>query len=333
MAGAVSARDLARIDRLGDAVPARGTAISGKLSAANSESVRLHSRLQVPTFLWGHSGSPVAASIAAVTTSVRRDAVEAARAYLQGLDSFYTLRPGQLDTLAPAATHNFANGAALVKLRNRLDGVDVFREEAAVLLSPEQKLVAIGGFLMGGYAAGAFDRSAAEAAAVVLADWSFAGNLAPTLRVVDTRDGHEYLDLPPGLDSSPDGSRLDVPLRVRPVYFRMPDQLIPAYHIEVQLRDGTRRGAVDYYAYVIAATDLSVLYRQSQTVDAAFSYRVFAETGGNNLPYPSPAGRNGFPSPTGIPDGYQPAFVTPNLVTLQNLPFSRNDPWRYRVSP
>ena len=327
MAGAVSARDLARIDRLGDAVPARGTAITGMLSAANSESVRMHSRLQVPTFLWGNSGSPVAASIAAVTPSVPRNAVDAARSYLRGLDSFYTLRPGQLDTLAPGATHNFANGGALVKLRNRLDGVDVFREEAAVLLSPERKLVAIGGFLMGGYAAGAFDRSAAEAAAVVLSDWSFAGNLAPTLRVVDTRDGHEYLDLPPGLNSSPDGSRLDVPLRVRPVYFRLPDQLIPAYHIEVQMRDGTQRGAVDYYAYVIAATDLSVLYRQSQTVDAAFSYRVFAETGGNNLPYPSPAGRNGFPSSTGIPDGYQPPFVTPNLVTLQNLPFSRNDPW------
>lgn len=287
----------------------------------------MHSRLQVPTFLWGHSGSPVAASIAAVTPSVPRNAVDAARAYLQGLDSFYTLRPGQLDTLPPAVSHNFANGAALVKLRNRLDGVDVFREEAAVLLSPERKLVAIGGFLMGGFAAGAFDRSAAEAAAVVLSDWSFAGSVAPTLRVIDTRDGDEYLDLPAALDRSPDGSRLDAPLRVRPVYFRLPDQLIPAYYIEVQMRDGMRRGAVDYYAYVIAATDLSVLYRQSQTADAAFSYRVFAESGGNNLPYPSPAGRNGFPSPTGIPDGYQPPFVTPNLLTLQNLPFSRNDTW------
>ncbi|MEO7254127.1 MAG: M36 family metallopeptidase, partial [Casimicrobium sp.] len=327
MAGAVSARDLTRIDRLGDAVPARGAALSGLASAAPSEAVRMHSRLQVPTFLWGNSGSPAAASIAAITTSVPRDAAEAARAYLQGLDSLYKLRAGQLDALAPAATHNFANGAVLVKLRNRLDGVEVFREEAAVLLSPDRKLVAIGGFLMGGYAAGAFDRSAAEAATVALSDWSFAGHLAPKLRVVDTRDGHEYLELPPGLDSSPDGSRLDAPLRVQPVYFRMPDHLIPAYYIEVQMRDGMRQGAVDYYAYVIAATDLSVLYRQSQTADAAFSYRVFAESGGNNLPYPSPVGRNGFPSPTGIPDGYQPPFVSPNLVTLQNLPFSRNDPW------
>ena len=127
--------------------------------------------------------------------------------------------------------------------------------------------------------------------------------------------------------SSSDGSRLDAPLRMRRVYFRLPDQLVPAYYIEVQMRDGAQPGAVDYYAYVIAATDLAVLYRQSQVSDASFTYRVFAENTGNNLPFPAPTGRNGFPSLTGIPDGYQAPFVTPNLVTLQNLPFSRNDPW------
>ncbi len=239
LAGAASARDLAAIDRLGDASPARGAKAFATPSAVQGEAIRLHSRLQVPTFLWGNRGGPAAADIAAVAVSAPRDAVTAARAYLQGLGSFYALRPGHLETLPPARTQNFANGAALVRFRNRLDA----------------------------------------------------------------------------------------PLRVRPVYFRLPDQLVPAYYVELQMHDGAQPGGVDYYAYVIAATDLAVLYRQSQTADAAFSYRAFAESGGNNLPYPAPTGRNGFPSPTGLPDGYQPPFVPPNLVTLQNLPFSRNDPW------
>jgi uncharacterized repeat protein (TIGR01451 family) len=321
VADGASARDLTPIDRLGDAAPAPSARASG-----NSEAIRLHSRLGVPTFLWGHGTSPAAARIAAVAASVPRDPVAAARAYLQGLGSFYPVPPGRLDTLPPAATHDFANGAALVKFRNVLDGIEVFREEAAVLLSPERKLVAIGGFLLGGDAA-AFERSAPEAAAVALADWSFGSDIAPALRVTGARGGYEYFDLPPDRARSNDGSRLDAPLRVRPTYFRLPDALLPAYYVEVQVRDGAHPETVDYYAYVIAATDLAVLYRHNQTAHASFTYRLFAESGGNHMPYPAPTGRNGFPSPTGVPDGYQAPFVTSNLVTLQNLPFSRNDPW------
>ena len=69
------------------------------------------------------------------------------------------------------------------------------------------------------------------------------------------------------------------------------------------MHDGAQPGAIDYYAYVVAATDLGVLYRHSQTADAAFTYRVFAETGGSNLPYPSPTGRGAFPSPTATTRG------------------------------
>ena len=45
------------------------------------------------------------------------------------------------------------------------------------------------------------------------------------------------------------------------------------------------------------------------------------------LPLPSPLGRNGFPHPTATPDGYQGAFVASTLINLQNLAFSKNDPW------
>ncbi len=95
----------------------------------------------------------------------------------------------------------------------------------------------------------------------------------------------------------------------------------------MQVRDGNWPNDVDYYAYVISAADGTLLFRRNQTADAAFSYRVFAEPDGANLPLPGPQGRSAFPHPTGTPDGYQAPLQPGSLITLQNAPFSKNDPW------
>ena len=111
------------------------------------------------------------------------------------------------------------------------------------------------------------------------------------------------------------------------MWFRVGADLVPAWYVEVAVRDGRNRRHVDNYAYVVSAVDGSLLFRRNQAAHAAFSYRVLAEPAPPYLPLPGPGGRGGFPHPTGTPDGYQPPFVAPNLVTLENLPFSRNDPW------
>jgi hypothetical protein len=131
----------------------------------------------------------------------------------------------------------------------------------------------------------------------VLKDWSFADGIYATVRRSATRDGHDYYVLQ-GVPASDDGSRVRSPIRVKNVLFRMPETaevsqggLRPAYYIEVELDDGRESGEIDSYAYVVDAADRTVLYRRDLTSNDAFSYRVFAETGGINLPYPSPAGR------------------------------------------
>ena len=123
-----------------------------------------------------------------------------------------------------------------------------------------------------------------------------------------------------------DGSALRS-ARVKRVWFRLPGELVPAWYVEVQVKDGAWPHGVDYYAYVVSAVDGALLFRHDQTADAAFSYRVYAEPVPPYLPLPGPGGRGGFPHPTGTPDGYQPPMVAPNLVTLESAPFSRNDPW------
>ena len=159
-----------------------------------------------------------------------------------------------------------------------------------------------------------------------MADYDFPRSVRTRFAIADGDGGYTRLSLPADAASA-DGSTLAAPARGKRVWFRLGAELVPAYYIEVQVRDGATRGQIDFYAYVIAADDGRLLFRHNQTAHAAFSYRVYAEGTGANLPLPGPQGRNGFPHPTGTPDGYQAPLVAPSLVTLQNAPFSRNDPW------
>lgn len=318
------ARNLRGIDALATAQP--GPETSSRKSVATGGEATIDSRLGVPTFLWAQRGGPVTAQVSAIAATTPSDPVAAARAYLGGFSSMYRISAQAANEVPLLFTQTLPNGGAIVKFRNQINGIEVFREDAAVLLGADLKLVAIGGFISGGDGSAPFVIAPAVAAAVALGDWSFDAATAVELRAVEMRDGYQHFDLATG-SLSTDGSQLAIPVRVKPVWFRLPSQLVPAYYVEVQVRDGRVPFSLDSYAYVVSAVDSTVLFRHNQTADVAFSYRVFAEATGNNLPFPGPNGRNGFPHPTGIADGYQGPFVTPNLITLQNLPFSRNDPW------
>ena len=78
---------------------------------------------------------------------------------------------------------------------------------------------------------------------------------------------------------------------------------------------------------MIAADEGRLLLRNNQTAHAAFSYRVPADATPPYTPHLGPQGHAGTPHPTGLPDGFVPLMQWPNLVTLKNAPFSRNDPW------
>ncbi|MEP7330373.1 MAG: M36 family metallopeptidase, partial [Betaproteobacteria bacterium] len=164
-----------------------------------------------------------------------------------------------------------------------------------------------------------------SAVAAALGDYKFAPSIAQQLQRTGAADGYTRLTLPAGITSA-DGAMLAGEARVKPVWFRVAGALIPAYYVELQTRDAAAR-STDNYAYVISANDGRILFRHNQTAEVAFSYRVYAEADGIHLPLPGPNGRNGYPHPTGTPDGYQGPFVPPNLVTLESIPFSKNDPW------
>jgi len=197
-----------------------------------------------------------------------------------------------------------------------------------VLVDTRGALVAVSGYALGVPAAPravASDASRARAIGYVLEEHGFARSTADNLVRMREEAGYQWLTLPDGATGAL-GETLAAPLRAKRVWYRLPDALVPAWYVEVQVYDRTSGHGLDAYSYVISA-DGPLLFRNNLVTDAAFTYRVYAESTPPYLPLPGPGGRGGFPHPTGQPDGYQPPIEPRNLVTLQNAPFSRNDPW------
>jgi hypothetical protein len=322
------ARSLAPIDALAQTPVAATAAGTGLVSGATAATVRMESRLGVPTFLPGEAArASLKAQAGARKTA--SDPENVARAYLRDMADLYRISTDEVGALPIHNVQRLDGGGTIVRFRGAIDGVEVFREQANVLLDRNGDLAAIGGFVMGAgssrklaEAAAALDAGAATA--VALGDYGFTPAVATQLKRTVDANGFIRLGLPTGTASA-DGAVMANAARVKPVWFRLPGSLQRAYYIELQMRDAESARSTDYYAYVVDAGDGRILFRHNQTSHVAFSYRVYAEASG--LPLPGPSGRNGFPHPTGVPDGYQGPLVPPNLLTLENAPFSKNDPW------
>jgi len=328
---AVFARALPPIDAQAREPVAAGSPVS-EAGDGIGMAMRLDTRQGVPVFL---PGSAARANLAArgVTGSRKTglDAEGTARAYLRDLAPLYRIDASEVDALPVHNVQRLDGGGTIVRFRGAIDGVEVFREQANVLLDGSGDLAAIGGFVSGAGdarkqagAPAAFDRKTAVAKA--LADYGFGPAVASQLSHAGGTDGYTLLSLPATV-SGADGATFAGDARVKSVWFRLGQGLHRAYYIELQMRDSATTRGTDHYAYVVSAEDGAILYRHNQTAHVAFSYRVYAEAGGDHLPLPGPYGRNGYPHPTGTPDGYRGPFVASNLVTLENVPFSRNDPW------
>ncbi len=316
-------RDLAKFDALTRLPESASAKRSAALTAA-SPHIQVEPRLGVPKFLWGRDVNASATQ----PKQAPLDDEGRARAHLHSLASLYRISASEIDALGVHNVQRFPDGGAVVRFRNEIEGVEVFREQVNVLVDKRGDLVAVGGFATGSPVAARKTLAAEEvsresAVAIALADWGFDAGVARTLALTREEGGYAWL----ASDAkAADGSSLATPARAKRVWYRMPDELVPAWYVEVQVKDGRSR-EVDGYSYVVSAADGSLLFRNNLVSDVAYTYRVFAETAPPYLPLPGAGGRGGFPHPTATPDGYQPPFTTANLVTLESAPFSKSDPW------
>lgn len=323
--GAAFAAQLPNFDAVADAPrinPAVSSTAVGALAATSPARVQWDDRFGVPTFVWP-SVKRQASSVGAVR--VEQSVEAAARQYVADYAPLYGLTSNDVNDAYVANVHDTGRGAIVVKFRQKIGGVPVFRDEMNVILNRERNLVALSGHISPlptthrittmSVAPSPFLLSPATAIAATSSDVDI-----NALRLVGKGEGDDqtYEDA--------SGARV----RARRVYFHLPDHYEPSYYVEMYV-GGDESTSPDLYSYVVSAIDGHLLFRNNMTWDdaapASFSYRVWAGSTGDHLPFSGPQGYDGTPNPTGTPNGYQPAFIQPNLIALPFGPISTKDPW------
>ncbi len=246
---------------------------------------------------------------------------QAARAHLARHAAGLGATAATVDQLELAQARPLGGGGALVRMRQRIGGVEVFRGQVAVLLRADRALHAIAGQLE----AGPLDRApfADPAAALAAALAQHTGVAVAPSSLIDLGEaagGFRRFQLAGGPLALVD------PARVKPVYFAVGPsrRLVPAELVELRLAGG----APDSWRFVVAA-DGSILHRQDLTAWDAFNYRVFADAAGDHRPTDGPQA-DWTPYPKPMPDGSRPPFVAPNLIAMEGFnhnPQGAADPW------
>jgi hypothetical protein len=275
--------------------------------------------IQSRSDLWGLSPAD-AATIEVVSVSQPRDAGGAAR--------------GARGRARSGGAPSFSvSKLRTVNLIQRVEGKDVFNSDTTAAVNADNEVISVSGqFFPGAAAPPTRSRAAALAGAgpeLTPAEEAIARAAFDLSNVVyeasdftrgtdppDTGPYRFYDYTPKPGDARPPFER---PVRVKDVMFPLGEgQFVPAYYLELWIK------GFPAFSYVMDAIDTpDLLYRKNLTSHVAFKYRVH-NTGDSVLrPHDGPA--PGTPHPQGVPNGFQAAPVTEQLITVESL--LPGDPW------
>lgn len=218
-------------------------------------------------------------------------------------------------------------GLKTVRLVQRVDGVEVFDSEVAVALNPANEVLSVvGQFFPGTDGARQRGRSAdartpEESIARAAFDLTRVVYQASDFVPAAGRTGHtgyRWFEFRPGTDDP--RPRFQRPVRQKDVLFPLGnEQFATGHYIELWIV------GFPAFSYVIDAVETPfVLFRKNLAAEQVpFTYRVHNTLDAVLRPHDGPA--PGSPHPTGVPDGFQAAPVTEELVAIESLP--GRDPW------
>jgi MYXO-CTERM domain-containing protein len=277
-----------------------------------------------PTFIWANPSHTSAAVSAALASRAPAEAV--ARAHLADYAAHFGLDAAALKALEVRQVHDTGTGAIVVRLAPRVGNLEIFDESIAVVMDRYRQPIAISGTIRGSLPGEAdallagFKMQPEQVVGAAYKD--LVGVDGFRLRSTGQFKGdYQYFELA----GSGAPERLVTPARAKPVAFRNGKRLEAAYYLELDTVDtaGNSHG----YGYVVSARTGQVFVRSS-LVASDFSYRVWADSSGQFRPFDGPYGTAVTPSASGTLNGTPlPAFVAPNLVTLDHGPISTGDPW------
>ncbi len=326
--GVLAAPPRPNVDAYYDEAPAAGVlgAVLDERALPPAFVASRDAQRSVPTFLWAiRSGatSPVPLDVAVRTPE------DAARAHLAAHAPRYGLSAAALSTASVVRVRDLGRGGILVVMRQSVGGVELFHSDVKVLMDRALGLVAIGGNLHAGAVPTAktpgFVVSEAQAIAGAFRDL-YGAPLAPA-DVVDLgtpKAGYDFHTLAPSEAVTRAAIHLTEPVRIKPVYFPLPGRIVPAYFLEILART-TMGAAADACAYVIAADDGRLLYREALAHGDTFDFRVWADATGDLRPADGPL-LDYNPDPNGAPDAGYPGPAPSTLISI--APFNKTmDPW------
>jgi MYXO-CTERM domain-containing protein len=238
------------------------------------------------------------------------NASEAAIAMLPSISRSFGVRAEA--TVGLAHVDDVGKGPIVARYAQHVDGLEVFRGGVSVMMTRALRPVAAAGFLAP--TTRGSERRFALGASEALAIGARLAGKTLVLSHVKEKDGYEWFSAP----------GLRAPARVKKVLFPVSGsegiELEPAYYVELLLKAGPAR------AWVLAASDGHVLFENDLVRYDAFTYRVYADPE-TKVPMDGPQGNAYAPHPSGTPDKRKLEWQPSQLVTLQNFPFSKNDPW------
>ncbi len=245
---------------------------------------------------------------------------------------------GGLADLVPIAIQPITGGD-IVRMRQLVDGVPVDRGELRVLVGQGGTLLAASGIAIPadaprdrtGFASGvvrdggaAVARAVAAVHGVTVAPGALAAMASKRTAAIDPIDPSTWVA---GVVPAVAGDVHVTEARARRAWFQATGALAPAWVVEAYTSVGDSTDA-RLHRVVVAARDGRVLAQKDLTVDAAFDYRVWADTSGDKRPHDGPLDSS--PHATGAPGAARPPFVAPNLVSVDGLnrnPDGGSDPW------
>jgi hypothetical protein len=286
------------------------------------------------------SGPPVIVPVAdRVMRGGSMPAIPAPTPALSAIGHLHALAPQWgaaqgLAELAPLVTQKVAGGD-IVRVRQLVDGVPVERGELRVLVGQGGTLLAATGVPVPadlprdrtGFAAGTVQDGSAALAQAVHAVHGITVPAGALTALAGKPGVADPIDPASWYSGSVGG--IDVTqARTRRAWFRSDGALVPAWIVEAYLSpvDTTE---TTLHRVIVAARDGRVLEQKNLTVDAAFEYRVWAETTGDKRPFDGPL-VDASPHPTGAPGAPRTGFAASAQVSVDGLntnPSGGSDPW------
>lgn len=257
--------------------------------------------------------------------------------YKAALDSYFSQVAVQhgahksgLTGIKADTVHNTGRGAIIAKYQQRVDGLDVFGRSINVVINRNNEFVASSGYFANAHKptqpsfelshsqamSKAFERQLKVDVGIDVVGVELSNNT--TANYSSLFDNVDYGDHVLSKNS-----------RVKRVLYPAGKQLLSAYYVEAETSPKGKKSA-DLFSYIIDAHSGDILFSHNLTAHVATTYKVFAETTGDNIPFDGPQGNALTPHPTGeVADtpAVGSTFVSENTVTLDNAGLSTNDPW------